>query len=208
METSVLPTEVRELPILGGHLALDFANTVDDPLGPRRWDHIARYPGLIVWCERIGMLDPSAAAALVRGAEADPARAADAARQAAVLRDALNETFGAVVDRRPTADGWAKLQPFLVDAVSHATVSPGAAPHWDFDELESVLWPVAEAAYRLLVDPELARLKRCAGCPWFFLDMSKNHSRRWCAMADCGTHEKIRRYVAKRANRPELGPSD
>ena len=32
----------RELPIVGGHLALDFANTVDDPEGPGalrpRWD--------------------------------------------------------------------------------------------------------------------------------------------------------------------------
>ena len=29
----------RELFIIGGHLVLDFANTVDDPDGPNRHDH-------------------------------------------------------------------------------------------------------------------------------------------------------------------------
>ena len=34
----------RELPIVGGNLALDFANTVDDPDGPERHDHAGTYP--------------------------------------------------------------------------------------------------------------------------------------------------------------------
>jgi predicted RNA-binding Zn ribbon-like protein len=67
--------------------------------------------------------------------------------------------------------------------------------------LELPLWPVAEAAYRLLVGQEIQRLKRCAGCPWLFVDRSKNHSRRWCSMEICGTDEKMRRYVTKRADR-------
>ena len=57
------------------------------------------------------------------------------------------------------------------------------------------------AAGELLTSPQLSRLKKCAGCPWVFLDQSKNLSRRWCAMDDCGTHEKILRYVARRAAR-------
>jgi predicted RNA-binding Zn ribbon-like protein len=61
------------------------------------------------------------------------------------------------------------------------------------------LWPVAEAAYRLAISTDLARLKRCVGCPWLFLDKSKNSSRRWCSMEFCGTERKKRRYVAKRA---------
>jgi predicted RNA-binding Zn ribbon-like protein len=34
-----------------------------------------------------------------------------------------------------------------------------------------------------------------------FLDRSKNGSRRWCSMDDCGTDLKKRRYVATRAAR-------
>jgi predicted RNA-binding Zn ribbon-like protein len=32
-----------------------------------------------------------------------------------------------------------------------------------------------------------------------FIDTTKNRRRRWCSMDDCGKEEKIRRYVAKRA---------
>src|SRR5215211_7183735 len=45
----------------------------------------------------------------------------------------------------------------------------------------------------------LDRLKLCVGCYWLFLDASRNRSRRWCTLEVCGTHEKARRYVAKRA---------
>jgi len=33
------------------------------------------------------------------------------------------------------------------------------------------------------------------------VDRSKNASRRWCDMNDCGRAEKIERYVARRAER-------
>jgi predicted RNA-binding Zn ribbon-like protein len=52
-----------------------------------------------------------------------------------------------------------------------------------------------------LTGPELQRLKRCAGRRWLFLDHSKNGRRRWCSMEVCGTYEKIRRYVTRRAQR-------
>jgi predicted RNA-binding Zn ribbon-like protein len=62
--------------------------------------------------------------------------------------------------------------------------------------LTSFLWPVARAATALLTSPELVRVRECAGdpCGWVFLDLSKNASRRWCDMADCGNRAKARRY--------------
>ena len=36
------------------------------------------------------------------------------------------------------------------------------------------------------------------GCGWLFLDRSRNGSRRWCAMEDCGTRAKIRKLGARR----------
>jgi predicted RNA-binding Zn ribbon-like protein len=62
-----------------------------------------------------------------------------------------------------------------------------------------VLWPVAYAATELLTSGPLGRVKNCAGCNWLFVDESKNRSRRWCSMEECGTHAKMRRYVARRA---------
>jgi predicted RNA-binding Zn ribbon-like protein len=73
---------------------------------------------------------------------------------------------------------------------------------WSTSEAaECVVWPIATAALDLLTSRDVDRIKQCAGCPWVFLDRSKNRSRRWFAMDDCGKHEKIRRYVARRAAR-------
>jgi predicted RNA-binding Zn ribbon-like protein len=98
------------------------------------------------------------------------------------------------------------LRPFVVDAINQAEITGVNAQAYQMtwsrsDDLTAMLWPVAYAALDLLTSPDLERVKRCAGCPWLFVDRSKNVSRRWCAMNDCGTHEKIRRYVARRAAR-------
>ena len=56
---------------------------------------------------------------------------------------------------------------------------------------------VAAAAIDLLRFGPLDRLKVCEGCPWLFLDLSRNHSRRWCSMNICGGTRKMRRYRAR-----------
>ena len=38
--------------------------------------------------------------------------------RAAELRDALNATFGAVVDGAPVDDAWERLRPFCVEALA------------------------------------------------------------------------------------------
>jgi predicted RNA-binding Zn ribbon-like protein len=195
METPPLPPGIRELPIVAGHLALDFANTVDDPLGPRRFDHVATYPALLAWSVRVGTLPEQAAAELAHAEQG-----AAVVVRAAGLRDALNDTFGALAAGDDPAPGWARLRPFVAEALTRAVLSgPPPELRWAPTDPQAPLWPVAEAAYRLLTGPEPARLKRCAACPWLFVDRSKNGSRRWCTMDVCGRDEKIRRYVAKRA---------
>lgn len=197
METTLRPAHIRELPIVGGDLALDFANTVDDPLGPERWDHIGGYGDLLAWSVRTGTMPLAAAETLAKTA-GRPEKAVDKARD---LRDALNDTFGAVVDGTDVSGPWTRLRPYAQEAVGHAGVPAAGHQTWSFTEPESPLWPVAAAAHHLLTATDLRRLKRCVACPWLFLDRSKNGSRRWCSMEFCGTDEKMRRYVRKRRAR-------
>ncbi len=44
------------------------------------------------------------------------------------------------------------------------------------------------------------RLKACTdeGCQWAFYDTTRNRSRTWCSMEECGNREKTRRYRARR----------
>jgi predicted RNA-binding Zn ribbon-like protein len=61
---------------------------------------------------------------------------------------------------------------------------------------------LAFAAVDLLTELDLTRLRACpideGGCGWLFLDHSRNNSRRWCVMADCGTAAKSRKLTARR----------
>src|SRR5215212_713024 len=98
---SLRPAGIRELPIVAGNLALDFANTVDDPLGPQRFDHVADYRSLVAWSQRIGTVSAESSGTLLHIAEVHPRLAESAVRRGKDLRAAINETFGAVVEATP-----------------------------------------------------------------------------------------------------------
>lgn len=195
---------VRPLPVVAGDLALDFANTVDDPWGPARFDHVHDAAGLVSWAQLVGVLDDAAAVRLQADLAEHPRRAAALVRRAHTLRGTLEAVLGAVADGgEPGDDDWHALRDAVADAVAHATLElreDAAVLDWS-DNADGVLRRVAYAAHTLLTSDRLHRVKRCAGCPWLYLDQSKNLSRRWCTMDDCGKHEKIRRYVERRAAR-------
>ena len=69
----------------------------------------------------------------------------------------------------------------------------------DSDALERPLWPIALNAVELATSSGVSRVKECASdnCNWLFLDVSKNRSRRWCDMKDCGNRAKARRHRAR-----------
>ena len=71
---------------------------------------------------------------------------------------------------------------------------------WADDDLGRPLWPVIHDASAILTDGPLDRVKGCAACRFHFLDLSKNRSRRWCSMEDCGTADKMQKFVARRAS--------
>jgi predicted RNA-binding Zn ribbon-like protein len=68
--------------------------------------------------------------------------------------------------------------------------------------IDRMLWAVAESAAQLLTIGELSRLKQCPGerCGWLFADTSRNRSRQWCIMEDCGNVAKVRRFRSRSAN--------
>ena len=116
------------------------------------------------------------------------------------MREAINATFTAVARDEPAERHWPALRVYAAAALQRSVLTADHRLEWpEGADPRAMLWPVAHATAGLLTGPELHRVKRCAGCPWLFMDRSENGSRRWCAMNDCGTHEKITRYVARRA---------
>ncbi|GAA0525524.1 hypothetical protein GCM10010172_02470 [Paractinoplanes ferrugineus] len=56
------------------------------------------------------------------------------------------------------------------------------------------------ALLRATARPDWPRVKACRGddCRWVFIDGSRNASRRWCAMADCGNRAKVAAFRDRR----------
>ena len=200
-----METPARELLVIGGDLALDFANTVDDPYGPMHHDHLGTYDEILDWSVRLSALSSSSAARLRRTATSHPRQASTVVRRAASLREAIVDTFTAIAhDSGEAPAHWPALRPFVTQAHAHAHLSGDSTSYdltWPTDTLDTVLWPVAAAAGRLLLGDTLHRIKQCPACPWLFLDQSKNRSRRWCTMDDCGKNAKMDRYTATRRTR-------
>nr|WP_298683024.1 CGNR zinc finger domain-containing protein [uncultured Dongia sp.] len=76
-----------------------------------------------------------------------------------------------------------------------------ATPFITGDDLARLRQAIVADAISILTGDSLDRLKRCPAddCRWFFLDTSRNGTRRWCAMADCGTKDKVRQFRARQA---------
>ncbi|WP_433364898.1 CGNR zinc finger domain-containing protein [Actinoplanes sp. CA-142083] len=56
------------------------------------------------------------------------------------------------------------------------------------------------ALLRATARPDWSRVKACRGedCRWVYVDSSRNSSRRWCAMANCGNRAKVASFRDRR----------
>jgi predicted RNA-binding Zn ribbon-like protein len=201
MET--LPARPRPLLIVGGNPALDLANTVDEPGLPTVFDHPRDPATALAWAEQVGLVDRGARSELARYVDRAPDRAAAELRRLHRLRRAVEDVFGAVADHHEVPESAVStLRRMAGEAVARVHLEPRddrMHPIWTTDDLADLAHPVVYAAWDLLTTGPLHRIKRCPACPWLYLDQSKNGSRRWCSMEDCGKAVKMARYVAKRA---------
>jgi predicted RNA-binding Zn ribbon-like protein len=189
----------------GGHLALDFANSVSRRDSPeRRVDHITSYEALVSFGLQSKLINSQQAEALQAEAQRNHRCATQALRKAVVLREAMFRSFMRVSEGAPaSAEDIGMIEKSALEALRHrriVRVNGTYAWNWDLESsLESLLWPIAQAAADLLISKDLAKVRECEAddCEWLFLDTSRNHSRRWCDMTSCGNREKARRHYRR-----------
>jgi predicted RNA-binding Zn ribbon-like protein len=106
-----------------------------------------------------------------------------------------------VIEGAPAADDLAVLNANVAASYPYLRLAGGEPRFvWTWaeggDKLDQILWPVVRSAAEALTSGELERIRMCAGehCGWLFIDRSKNRSRRWCDMQECGNVAKVRRY--------------
>jgi predicted RNA-binding Zn ribbon-like protein len=200
--------DTAELPLVGGHPALDLVNTVERGHGERR-DQLADPPALLGWALRAGLVDGGEARAVAAGWERDPAAGEAALAAARAVREALHLALLAAIGvERPDPGPLERLRERWVAALGRARLAPdpdrtsAARLVVGTEPATLIADRAAVGAVELLRGADLARLRRCppeaGGCGWVFLDRSRNGSRRWCRMADCGTTVKARRLTERR----------
>jgi predicted RNA-binding Zn ribbon-like protein len=193
-------------------LCLEFVNTVSSRKGavPHEW--LSSYANLVTWSYKAGLLSYERAQGLLRRAQTEPSSAASVLARAVALRNAIYRIFSAYAAERPIPpDDLDLLNRELPEAYRHVQLAPlGDSCTWSWQDdssaLDVFLWPVLRSTADLLTSPDLERTGECQNptCGWLFLDTSKNHSRRWCDMNDCGNQAKARSFYRRKRERKTL----
>jgi len=199
-------TNAGTLKLLGGRLSLDFVNTADWHASDHPVEFLTSYSDLVAWSQRVGILTDHQAQRLRKKAARRPEHATAVLELAIALREAIYRIFSAISrGRPPQAADLATFNAELSGALAQSRiVSTAEGFAWDWagaeDALDQMLWPVVHDAAGLLTSEELDRVGHCADdrCGWLFLDTSRNRSRRWCSMEDCGNRAKARRYYERK----------
>jgi predicted RNA-binding Zn ribbon-like protein len=198
------------LKLLGGRSSLDFANTADWHASDHPVEFLTSYSDLVAWSQHVGILTDRQVQHLLKEAARRPGHATAVLERAIALREAIYRIFSAISQGRPPqAADLVTFNAELSGALAHSRiVSTAEGFTWDWagveEALDRMLWPVVHDAAGLLTSEGLDRVGECTDdrCGWLFLDTSRNRSRRWCAMEDCGNRAKARRhYERKRAVR-------
>jgi len=171
-------------------LCIRFANTVGERNGPDPDEYLKSADDVRRWMVAQSILAPDASF-----------RPSDLSR-AIELRDAFYRLFSAIAaGRSPDEAALETLNGELAEALNKVELDSNLA--WSLTETDPVdraFMLLALSAASLASSPLAERVRECANatCGWIFVDLSKNRSRRWCSMSDCGNLEKARRFQAKR----------
>ena len=183
---------------------LAFVNTLSARPTPAPAERLTSYDALVEWAREQHLVSTAAAERLLAQARRHPHQAAAVLSRAREFREALNALALAIEQQKPPPPAvLATISDRLADAYAHGRLVPhDGALQWissTEDDLDRVLWEISRAAGRLVLSPRLSKVRSCAAsdCAWWFVDDTKNHSRRWCDMKICGNREKVRRFRSK-----------
>jgi predicted RNA-binding Zn ribbon-like protein len=206
----VAPITQHQFKLVGGHPALDFINTVRDWTAAEPHDYLDEFSDAIRFGQRAGFLTRADVLCLRR-------RTPDIElMRLRELRALLKRVFQMRLSgETPSSTDLGKLSAILAEAAratrlvvapqTHRSSQVRMRREINVEKADDALLRlrIVEAAVALLVSDAMLRVKSCPTCGWFFLDVSKNGSRRWCSMDACGSVAKARRYYRRLKERAD-----
>src|ERR1700751_2934414 len=172
------PDPFSSFPLLGGRLAIDFANIPSFPGAPA--EHLS-WEELIVFLQASQILSAERESSLLALSGSDPDAAQTLLSRSVGLRDALRKAFGAIVRKEPI--GRECIDP--VNEILRITKGQDeivyAENSWRIEfkareeSLDWLLAAIARSAAEIIVEGTQARVRVCANpaCGLFFSDKSR-----------------------------------
>lgn len=194
--------DIEKFGLLRERLCLDFVNTSDAHPSQPDTEFLKSYASLVEWAVYVGAIPHVQVDRLIASAEAHPDKAEAALKNAITVRDTVYRVLSAAAaHQHPKPTDMQAFNHMLSKAMTHLRLST-VDQHFEWTytqadaDLETMLWPVLWSVSELLTSHDLRDLRECASddCSWLFLDTSKNHSRRWCSMTQCGNRAKARTH--------------
>lgn len=189
-----------------GDLSLDFVNTLNWHASEHPIEYLHDYSDLLSWGRAAGVLTLESETQLSKLTVELPEEAQRTYDKAIQARETIYRIFSNHYTGKPSSEiDLDYLNALVHEAITHRQLMPtNGSFEWkwkpDGQELNLILWEVAYAAAELLTSDKVARVRECEddrGCGYLFIDMSKNHSRRWCSMESCGNRAKARRHYSR-----------
>jgi len=202
------PASEPALRLLGGRLAIDFANA-RPAHGPLCWERLVQF------LEATRIIPAHRKAQLLALPQSDPATAAALLLKAQRLGSALREAFSAKLHKQKIAREWTEPVNEILRITEGHDELVAQAGGWRLefvareDGLDWLLAAVARSGAEIIAEDSQDRLRRCANprCGLFFYDRSRTHLRRWCSMALCGNRSKVAAFARRQSSRYRVASS-
>jgi predicted RNA-binding Zn ribbon-like protein len=192
--------------LLGGRSCLDFVNTLDWRGREHPSEYLNSFEDLVRWSQHVGTISDQEAEQLSQNAQTLSLERKRVLQDSVILREVIYRIFSSIAQGKSAPNNdLAVFNQYLSRTMRWAQIVQEKGGFvWDTnkdqEKLDWILNPVIRSAADLLVSDELKRIKSCGdpACGWLFLDISRNHSRRWCDMRDCGNRAKANRFYRKK----------
>ena len=186
-----------EFLLLGGHPAIDFANTLVPPPGPGL-EFFQGWQDVVTWLKATNLSDHESLCC--KGSEA-----VKALESVLDLRQAWKTVVAGIADGHSVSPSFVERinsllqQDTFVDALHHEG-KRGFHLHRTPSRLEGgplALAVLARTIADFLATADFQYLRHCANhdsCVLYFYDTTKNHRRQWCSNAMCGNRHKVAEF--------------
>jgi predicted RNA-binding Zn ribbon-like protein len=186
-------------------LCLNFANTLSWRGKAEPSEELTTFATLLGWLAQGTKADPETFAALMDWVADRSLEGAGVLKDAIEIREAIYRVFSArAADAAVAGDDLARISAALQAAPARTRLAEASSGYgWVIGEpaptAPALLAPVLWSAGDLIVGGASVNVRQCANakCLWLFIDESRNGTRRWCDMSQCGNRAKAQRHYRK-----------